>query len=89
MGYVEENTFYKDNFLSALLSEEALKELEKQPLPDLEPRGMYETLSTCEILEDDNFFKAFGPFDGDEFQVYLSNVRLFGEGIRLELKGVI
>jgi hypothetical protein len=91
MGYFEENTFYKDNFLSALLSTEAMQELEKKPQPvtNLEPRGMYETLPSYEIIEDDSFFEAFGPFDGDEFQTYLTNVRLFGESIRLELKGII
>lgn len=87
MGYHEENKIHKSDFFAAISKTESLQRLSsKRPEPVLEPMGMYETLPGHDIVDDDEFFEAFGPFEGKQFRTYLKGMRQFGEKIRLELK---
>lgn len=87
MGYYEENILYKDPFFQHWMKHKTLQKLKsRRPEPILEPMGMYETLPGHDIIEDESFVESFGPVDGNRFKIYLKSMRLFGEGIRLELK---
>ncbi|HLP44920.1 MAG TPA: hypothetical protein VK186_18550 [Candidatus Deferrimicrobium sp.] len=86
MGSYEENVFHKNRFFNLLKEKKSFKELKSmRPEPIMEPMGMYETLSGHDIIEDDDLFNAFGDFKGLEFQVYLRNMRLFGEKIQMKM----
>lgn len=86
MGYFEENTLYRDNLFRNLARVKSLRRMKsKRPEPVLESLGMYDTAPGHDLIENNAFFDAFGDLDGEVFQTYLKSMRLFGEGIRLEL----
>ncbi len=47
--------------------------------------GMYDSAPGHDLISKSDFFDAFGDLEGKVFQMYLKNMRLFAEGIRLEM----
>ena len=85
MGTYEENILYRDRLFRNLAGAKSLRRMKsKRPEPVLEPMGMYDTAPGHDLIDNTDFFDAFGDLEGKVFQTYLRSMRLFGESIRLK-----